>query len=147
MYPGPLDRLYVWAYLPDMARAMAVLAEKRALTGRAPDIAALSASLRPRGIAVLVDVSHALGVIPVDGRLADFMVCAPHDVAEEQLAILFNEKVVGLGLGKNQNTIVEPFVSSHGGWTILVTMTNGMSCFAASGENWTASDGLAGLAS
>ena len=30
MYPGPLDRLHAWAYLPDMARAMAVLAEKRA---------------------------------------------------------------------------------------------------------------------
>ena len=71
----------------------------------------------------------------------------PHDVAEEQPAILFNEKVVGLGLGKNQNTVAELFVSSHGGWTILVTMTNGMSCIAASGENWTASDGLAGLAS
>ena len=25
---------------------------------------------------MLVDVSHALGVVPVDGRLADFMVCA-----------------------------------------------------------------------
>ena len=30
MYPGPLDRMHAWAYLPDMARAMAVLAEKRA---------------------------------------------------------------------------------------------------------------------
>ena len=30
MYPGPLDRLHAWAYLPDMASAMAVLAEKRA---------------------------------------------------------------------------------------------------------------------
>ena len=46
------------------------------LTGQALDIAALSAALRPRGIALLVDVSHALGVVPVDGRLADFIVCA-----------------------------------------------------------------------
>ena len=46
------------------------------LTGQALDIAALCAALRPRGIALLVDVSHALGVVPVDGRLADFMVCA-----------------------------------------------------------------------
>ncbi|MEE8173550.1 MAG: NAD-dependent epimerase/dehydratase family protein, partial [Alphaproteobacteria bacterium] len=30
MYPGPLDRMHAWAYLPDMARAMAMLAEKRA---------------------------------------------------------------------------------------------------------------------
>jgi len=46
------------------------------LTGQALDIAALSAALKPRGIALLVDVSHALGVVPVDGRLADFMVSA-----------------------------------------------------------------------
>ncbi len=30
MYPGPLDRTHAWAYLPDMARAMTVLADKRA---------------------------------------------------------------------------------------------------------------------
>jgi len=30
MYPGPLDRIHAWAYLPDMARAMVGLAEKRA---------------------------------------------------------------------------------------------------------------------
>ncbi len=29
MYPGPLDRIHAWAYLPDMARAMVGLAERR----------------------------------------------------------------------------------------------------------------------
>lgn len=29
-YPGPLDRIHAWAYLPDIARAMVGLAEKRA---------------------------------------------------------------------------------------------------------------------
>jgi nucleoside-diphosphate-sugar epimerase len=29
MYPGPLDRTHAWAYLPDMARAMVALAERR----------------------------------------------------------------------------------------------------------------------
>ncbi|MFP6771241.1 MAG: NAD-dependent epimerase/dehydratase family protein [Alphaproteobacteria bacterium] len=29
MYPGPLDRVHAWAYLPDMARAMAALAGNR----------------------------------------------------------------------------------------------------------------------
>jgi len=46
------------------------------LTGQALDIATLSAALRPHGIALPFDVSHALGVVPVDGRLADFIVCA-----------------------------------------------------------------------
>lgn len=32
-YPGPLDRMHAWAYLPDMARAMAQLADKRAELG------------------------------------------------------------------------------------------------------------------
>ena len=30
IYPGPLDRVHAWAYLPDMARAMVGLAEQRA---------------------------------------------------------------------------------------------------------------------
>ncbi len=30
MYPGPLDRVHAWAFLPDMARAMVGLAERRA---------------------------------------------------------------------------------------------------------------------
>ncbi len=33
LYPGPLDRVHAWAYLPDMARAMAALAGKRAGLG------------------------------------------------------------------------------------------------------------------
>ncbi|MEM8606040.1 MAG: NAD(P)H-binding protein [Myxococcota bacterium] len=28
-YPGPMDRVHSWAYLPDLARAMAMLAERR----------------------------------------------------------------------------------------------------------------------
>ncbi len=30
MYPGPLDRVHAWAWLPDMARAMVGLAQRRA---------------------------------------------------------------------------------------------------------------------
>lgn len=30
LYPGPLDRVHAWAYLPDMARAAVALAERRA---------------------------------------------------------------------------------------------------------------------
>ena len=51
-----------------------------------------------------------------------------------QLAKVFNEKVVGLGLAKNQQSVVELYVGDNGSWTILVTLTNGMSCIAAAGE-------------
>ncbi len=60
----------------DTRTRMVYVSQVSYLTGQALDIAGLSAALRDRGIALLNDVSHALGVIPVDGRLADFMVCA-----------------------------------------------------------------------
>ncbi len=63
--------------------------------------------------------------------------CVPHKIAVEQLSDMFNEKVIGLGLGKNQQSVAELYVRSKGSWTILVTLTNGMSCIAAAGENWT----------
>ena len=63
--------------------------------------------------------------------------CLPHKTAIDRLAKMFDEKVVGLGLGKNQKSVIELYVSSAGSWTILVTLTNGMSCIAAAGLNWT----------
>ena len=44
-------------------------------TGQHIDIAHLSAKLADRGIPLLNDASHAMGVVPVDGRDADFVVC------------------------------------------------------------------------
>ena len=88
---------------------------------------------------------------PADGQFAQSgprpNSCVPHKVAIDQLAKVFNEKVVGLGLGKNQQSVVELYVSSKGSWTILVTLTNGMSCIAAAGENWTDTAEQAELAS
>ena len=46
------------------------------LTGQHFDIAWLSEQLQRIGVALLVDASHAAGVVPVDGRLADFTVSA-----------------------------------------------------------------------
>jgi len=61
--------------------------------------------------------------------------CAPHRTAIDKLAKMFDEKVVGLG--KNQKSVIEFYVSSAGSWTILVTLTNGMSCIDTAGQNWT----------
>lgn len=44
------------------------------LTGQRTDVAALSAALAGSGTMLIVDASHALGVIPVDGGLADVTV-------------------------------------------------------------------------
>jgi cysteine desulfurase/selenocysteine lyase len=55
------------------------------LTGQHFDIASIASVLEARGVTLLVDASHALGVVPVDGHLADFTVsscykflCATH---------------------------------------------------------------------
>ncbi len=92
--------------------------------------------------AILLGLPLAAGAEqPVAGQFAQNgprpSSCVPHNVAIDQLAKVFNEKVVGLGLGKNQQSVVELYVSSEGSWTILITLTNGMSCIAAAGQNWT----------
>jgi cysteine desulfurase/selenocysteine lyase len=50
------------------------ISQVTSLTGQRFDIAWLSTQLARRGVALLVDASHALGVVPVDAHLADFTV-------------------------------------------------------------------------
>lgn len=57
----------------DRTRALYV-SQVTSLTGQRIDIAALSEDLSGRGTMLIVDASHALGVVPVDGRLADVTV-------------------------------------------------------------------------
>lgn len=51
------------------------LSQVNYITGQHLDIPSIFEALAARGIALLNDVSHALGVVPVDGRCADFLVC------------------------------------------------------------------------
>lgn len=71
-------------------------------------------------------------------------VCLPHADAVSKLKATYEEQKIGLGLGQRGSSVVELFVSDTGTWTVLVTKTNGMSCIAASGDNWTTSPLLAG---
>ncbi len=63
--------------------------------------------------------------------------CLPHEEAIARLQRDYGETAQGLGLGNRGQSVVELFTSRTGSWTILVTRTNGLSCIAASGENWT----------
>ncbi len=36
---------------------------------------------------------------------------------------------------------MELFTSKSGSWTLLITRTNGLSCIAASGQDWTPVEG------
>ena len=67
--------------------------------------------------------------------------CLPHEEAIARLQQLHGETTKGLGVGKRGQSVMELFTSETGSWTILVTRTNGLSCIAASGENWTLTDG------
>ena len=69
----------------DTRTRLVYLSQVTSLTGQRFDLAYLSGALTRLGVTLLVDASHALGVIPVDGRLADFTVssgykylCATH---------------------------------------------------------------------
>ncbi len=62
----------------DARTRLVYVSQVNAHTGQKIDLAALSEALRKRGTALLVDTSHALGAVPFDGRLCDFMVCSTY---------------------------------------------------------------------
>jgi hypothetical protein len=70
--------------------------------------------------------------------------CMPHEDAVAKLKQSYGEQKIGLGLGSKGSAVFELFVAETGTWTLLVTRTNGISCIAASGDNWMASPLLAG---
>ncbi len=62
--------------------------------------------------------------------------CLPHEKAVGNLLRHYGEQAVGVGLGTQGQSVFELYVAETGTWTILVTRTNGMSCVAASGNDW-----------
>lgn len=58
----------------DADTRLVYVSQVNALTGQALDIETLSTALRDTPTALLVDASHALGVVPVRGDLCDFLV-------------------------------------------------------------------------
>lgn len=62
----------------DAKTRLVYISQVNAHTGQKIDLLPMSQALRSRGIALLVDASHALGVVPLDGQLCDFMVCCTY---------------------------------------------------------------------
>jgi len=62
--------------------------------------------------------------------------CLPHEKAVGNLMRHYGEQAIGVGLGSKGQSVFELYVADTGTWTILVTRTNGMSCVAASGNDW-----------
>jgi len=63
--------------------------------------------------------------------------CLPHGDIVKQLQDKYGEQVIGLGLAGEGRQVIEVLVSEAGTWTVLVTQTNGLSCIASAGDNWT----------
>jgi len=62
----------------DAKTRLIYISQVNAHTGQRIDLQPLSQAMRDRGIAILVDASHALGVVPLDGQLCDFLVCCTY---------------------------------------------------------------------
>ena len=62
----------------DAKTRLIYISQVNAHTGQKVDLEPLSRALRNRGVAVFVDASHALGVVPLDGQLCDFLVCCTY---------------------------------------------------------------------
>jgi hypothetical protein len=78
------------------------------------------------------------------GQAQDSGACMWHEDAVAELKQTYGEEKVGLGLGPSGSAVFELFLAETGTWTLLVTRTDGISCVAASGDNWMTSPLLAG---
>lgn len=67
-------------------------------------------------------------------------ICAPRGVVLQQLKQQFGEVPAGRGV-TSEGAILELLVSPVGTWTLLMSLPNGLSCFAAAGDSW---EGVAG---
>lgn len=72
-----------------------------------------------------------LGSSPATGQ----GLCGSHEDIVKKLASGFKEVRAGWGLAGN-NGLVELYVSETGGWSVLITRPNGLTCMVASGQDW-----------
>ena len=62
--------------------------------------------------------------------------CAHRDKMVEHLSLKYGEHRTAVAV-VNEGTLAEVFISDGGAtWTLLYTMTNGVSCMIASGRDW-----------
>jgi selenocysteine lyase/cysteine desulfurase len=100
----------------DTRTRVVAISQVSMLTGQRIDVAALSQTVRSSNALLLLDATHAAGVVPVDARLADVMVssCYKWLLGTHGAAVFF----------VNRQTLPDfepPFLgwnssASHGGW-------------------------------
>src|SRR5437868_5418225 len=66
---------------------------------------------------------------------AAMLPCAPRDQIVTLLVEQLKEAPEAMGI-THDGVLLEIFVSDEQSWTVLLTTATGISCIAASGENW-----------
>lgn len=61
--------------------------------------------------------------------------CAVRQDVVDKLKQTYDEQPSAIGI-THAGAVVEVFTSPAGTWTIMITRPNGISCLAATGQNW-----------
>lgn len=81
-------------------------------------------------------------VIALAGSASANPACAPRGHVVDRLMTKYGESPVSVGLG-SKGALVEVFANQASGtWTIVVTRPDGISCLAASGQDFMRIDAL-----
>jgi nucleoside-diphosphate-sugar epimerase len=108
-YPGPLDTIHAWAYLPDLAAAMVRIAERRASLGASATLGFPGHAVTGHELAAAIAqaAGHAVGIermrwwllrsvgqlMPMGRELAEleYLWRVPHRISGEALSALIGE--------------------------------------------------------
>ena len=83
----------------------------------------------------LVAALAAISFCNIAGKAEAAPQCGNHDKIVEVLGDKFKETRRVMGV-VNAKAVMEIFMSPQGTWTMVITHTSGLSCIAASGEEW-----------
>jgi hypothetical protein len=97
----------------------------------------MSHKLRSRLVA-LATVAVALfgGPLGATAHVEESAPCAGRNIIVEMLESQYDESARAIGV-VSEEVVLEVFVSAKSGsWTVLITVTEGLSCVMAAGESW-----------
>ncbi len=83
----------------------------------------------------LVAALAAISLASIAGIAEAAPQCSSHDKIVDALGNKFRETRRVMGV-VNSKAVMEIFMSPQGTWTMVITDTSGLSCIAASGEEW-----------
>ncbi len=80
-------------------------------------------------------IGMSLGGFSAPSQAQQRAACGERENVLAHLEGKFSEVPISIGLD-HQGRVIEVLVGPSGSWTIIITMTNGLSCLVASGVAW-----------